>query len=55
MTRPPPCARCGEANAPFGIGPPLVEKQGWFCPTCNEFQPATQAALAARAREAIDD
>ena len=53
--QPKPCAGCGAPNPCFGIGPPLLAVLKWFCGICNQFQPATQEALARVAREAIDD
>lgn len=51
--QPDPCARCGDRCAPFIIGPPAAPKAERFCGTCNQFQPATQAAIAEAARAAI--
>lgn len=53
--QPPRCDGCGEPNASFGIGPPLRQRTVSYCGTCNELQPETQAAIAAQAREAIDE
>lgn len=49
------CATCPAPFAPFGLGPPLLPETRHYCGVCIQFQPATQAALAMRAREAVDD
>lgn len=49
------CHRCDAPHAPFGLGPPLTKEQEWYCGACLPFQPATQQALALRAREALED
>lgn len=50
-----PCERCREPHASFGIGPPIQEKQAWFCGACVTFHPYVQATLAKRTREALED
>lgn len=52
--QPPRCDGCGAPNACYGIGPPLRQRVHHYCPTCNELQPETQAALALRARDALE-
>lgn len=52
--QPAKCAGCGARVAPFGIGPPSRKLVFHYCATCNELQPETQAAVAQRAREAIE-
>lgn len=49
------CDGCGAPFASFGIGPPLRAKTHHYCRTCNERQPETQAALADRARELLEN
>jgi hypothetical protein len=49
------CHRCGEPHAPFGIGPPLEREQRWYCGACIAFHPSSQADLARRAREALEE
>jgi hypothetical protein len=53
--QPARCDGCGAANAAFGIGPPLRQRVHHYCASCNEAQPETQAALAERARQAIEE
>lgn len=53
--QPPRCDGCGAKNACFGIGPPLRKRIHRYCATCNERQPETQAAIALKVREAVDD
>lgn len=50
----PPACPCGDPFAPFGLGPPLVERQQWWCGTCIQRQPATQNTIAKKMREAIE-
>lgn len=46
---------CRAKHPSHGIGPPLTKAQEWYCGTCITFQPATQEALAVKAREALED
>jgi hypothetical protein len=49
------CQRCGAPHACFGLAPPAVPEQQWFCGECVELQPYTQRKLAVAARAAIDE
>jgi hypothetical protein len=53
--QPPACDGCGAANASHGIGPPLRSRLAHYCGTCIELQPEQQAAIAQRARAAIEE
>lgn len=55
MAHSPSCLRCGEPHAPFGLGTPLVKEREHYCGKCIVFQPASQATLALKARDALED